>query len=1805
MTHQRAPLVRGCGRMPEGDGADSPTRGSPQVRREAQARRGSDRSGSPKYAKNYICYKYSKFAYIYISLHFFNGVFNFHTFFLFIYIFFMKKLLPLVLLFVCLSQAKAADFYWKGGISGDFNDPNMWWVGSFGSGTTASQSPISSDNVFFTSAAFGSAGLFVDVASNASCNNMWWDAAILPANQPNLRCTNPSVNLDVHGNFTLTTNMVWAFQGNLRFTSVQPAGTQHPIITAGQRILVNSMVFEAAELVEYVLQDDLYVDDPIQANANLTQGTVILNGGYLNTNSKVVRLDAFISENNNIKRRLNISNSRVTLTRYHDQYAWKVDFNALLATPNFSGFQSAGSHIIQNGYYYTWMRFGTGIKYDTVTFDTEFASPIGDVNAFVYIDTRSSFDRDTFEHMFCKREIIPIYNNTKLIIKNLYLYPQTVFSPYSSAKTIEVENIINYSGCGEYATLGATAVGRPDLLTIKKITPGNLALNNVILARVVGDVSNGSTYTATNSVDQGSNTNISITGLVGREMYFRAIAGNQDWHNLANWQDNNLGVYTPSTCLPTPFDNVYFDGSSFNTNNRVEYTQRAYCRDMRWLPSIPVNARLSGGNILRIYGDLEYDSKMIFGNITGAGGNYRSMVLCGNAPNTITTNGAVNNNIQVILEAYSDYQIVGNYTGLINGGEFSRMRMGADTLRPTNTFYMHYGNFDGTQIYITNGSWAFQQRNAAPTAITYTGDATVHWQHTRTSFFYAINGAYLPNLIVYTRMPSSYTNIYVRGNLTLKEDATVYLGNTQIGGTVSASLRVIGGLNGAAGDVTLEAGSSLFFTSYGGTSSRLEVAGSFTALGTCTKPVTIATHDGQSLQGGVSILGAVNIDYANITGLPNISPAPNAMITATNSFDGGNNTNWNFVPGGSQIFYWRANSANPADFVGDWTEPAHWTTDPTSPVGDNLCIPTAVDDVVFDAMSFSGASNQCNVTNIVRCRDISVIAAARLTIGTASLYCRHLRFTDSAARLDGTLGSDWSPSQLHISGDLELAPNMTNMLYRGDINMVGSGNITSRGTKLQARQMIFDKVGGIWQLQDALFLDNDWALTNTTNRRAGAMILRAGHLHTNDSSVTISSYFASNNTTYARGLHLGSSIFTHRATSWYYIYWLTTLWNVNSTNFTLTSNSDAEINFMQANTFSNSLVNTRLDFYMGIGVNYPKVSIADSDQSVNIYNAANYKYLQLEANAYINDNNTMDSLRLEGGYFYRFRNTTVQTLNAPHGKIISNGTSSEFVNIESSSPGSTFRLHKPYGPAFCIDFVKVKDCVGTKETNMALVPTVPTNYQLIQPFLEFQTGVNSDNIGGTATGIWAFNLPLLVTPQYVGGNVVQPCAVTSPPSFNVPVTGTGPYLVNYTWTDGITSGNNVVNAADDDNNSSTPAFVSVPIHSGNASITYTFNVTTFRCGEETTPIPRTIRVQQNAPAVLTQTAQTSVCDFNNSPDWVTMVGDVDDRPIVSIQDYTGAADVSALGSVTTNVYFDASVQQVNIGGIMYPYLQRHWRITPTNNGAANVRLYFTQAELNALIAGAGATYGAFTSASQLQVVRYSSGTIGVGAEEIMPYTMILLTGAAAAPFSSTTNVYAFEFSVPSFSHFILTPTDDILLDNNLLDFTAQKQTEREVLLRWTVEKSINTDNYQIERSADGINAATIGELVSHRQSTPDHYTFTDLNPHSGFNYYRIRSIETDGTINFSPWRTVEIGNLAGEVKIFPNPANTQVNIRISTAQSVEVRLYNPLGQLAQLQIMDTPSQNHQINLQDLPAGIYTMQILLDNQAVSTHQLIVE
>lgn len=1717
-------------------------------------------------------------------------------------LFILLAALPSWSLWAQCADAQGLDLYWVGvNGSGDFNNPAHWRVGSVSSAQEPCQSPRSSDNVYFVSASFPSVGAIVDIAANASCNNMFWEAAIPAAQVPRLRCTNINVNLDVHGGMALAAAMQWQFSGNLRFKSVQPAGTVHEITTATRRLLVNSLVFESTNLVEYRLMDNLYVDDPAQTN-NYTDGQLWLNSGYLNANGFDMRLEGLTSKTNNARRGLNISGAQITLFRaYTSAYSWDIDFNSTLAVRNYAIFEAAGSHIFHKGTGANYMRLGVGMHYDSLTIDRDFFAPTNDYDPTLTMNL-SQGEHDTLEHLYLQRATILTGGaNARLVARNLYVYGHTFLHATGGVKLLEVDNIQNLSTCGEYASIGAlSARSLFDQITLRKMTAGGvLNMNNLILTRVVGDVAGGSSYVAVNSVARGGVSNITVTGQTGRQMYFRAAAGSSNWSNVANWQDWNGSVFTPSACLPTPFDDVYFDASSFPAVGGVDITRRSFCRDMVWLPSIPTGARLRVANALSVFGDLRYDSKMTF-----AAAGARQIWLCGRNPDTIAANGAVNTPIRVSVEMYGDYRIVGNYRGWILGDQGSYLRMQADTLRPTTAFSVHFADFHGTQLYIVEGgSWAYYQFDHSATAINYSGNATVHWEHNAPIDWYSFYGGYLPNLVVSGRINAAYHNVFIRGNLTLRENATMILGNTQFGGTTDGNLRVIGGLNGAAGDVLMQAGSSLVCTPYLG--SRVIISGGLTAVGNCQKNVFIGTVNGLPLPGGFSVAGAVDVQFANIQGLGNVSPAPNTNISAFNSIDLGNNTNWTFTAAASQTFYWRAHQDDATDFIGLWSDPAHWTTNPASPVGDSACVPSAVDDVVFDAMSFSAASNGCTVAANARCRDISVQVPVRWVIGTATLDCRHLRFSHSGAIWESQLASySSSPSNIVVRGDLELASNMSTPHYRGTLAMTGSGSIRSNGTRLQVRSLNFNNPTGVWHLLDALYLDNDWGGTNSTNRRCGELILTAGSLHSNDQPITVSSYFTCASGQ-PRALHLGNSTLTHRSTANYLFWWGPAIWNVSGSAFTFTYGTNAEIIIQPSSTFSP--LNVALNFHMGSGVNYPSVSISDDNDVINLYGNANYRYLQLNGTAYVDGSNTMDSLRLEGGYFYRFRAGTTQTLRAPHGKIISNGTSGNFVNIESHSAGSSFRIHKPYGAAFCIDFVKVKDCIGSKESNMALVPTTPVDYQLMHPFLEFQTGTNSDNIGGTATGIWAFNLPLLVTPQYAGANIVQACASSGASSFNIPVTGTSPYLVNYTWTSGSSNGSATFTANDNDGNSSTPAFVNVPIHSGNPSITYTFNITTLRCGDETTPLTRNVTVQQPSAAVLTQTAQNATCTFNNSADWLTLIGVTDQRPIVSIQDYTGAGDSHALGELTTQVFFDASVQQVNIGGIMYPYMQRHWRITPTHNGAANVRIYFTQAELNALIAATPFSYVPFTSASQLQIVRYASGTIGVGAAEIIPYTIIPLTGAAAAPFSSTTNVYAFEFSVPSFSHFILTPSQSTFLDNNLLSFSAQaaqpnNPASRVVHIAWTVEHSQDAAQYAIERSGDAQQSQTIAQIASRQLAQRDAYTYTDEQALNGYNYYRLRCTEVDGSVWYSAWKSLHFGNERTSIQLAPNPADNQSTVLLSEAESARISVFNHLGQCLLTQEF-AASAAHRLDLSTLTSGVYSLRIELQSGATQTLRLV--
>ena len=247
----------------------------------------------------------------------------------------------LCLIFLCLANTAYAQpnkqYYWKGS-TGDFNDPNMWWVDSYGSGTTATQAPNSTNSVFFTAAAFAAPNVTITVNANSSCDSLIWDNGILPANTPILNGSS-NVSIGIYGSFALADNLDFQYQGMLRFRS-QRNGIE-TLDPRGKMLRILKLDIDGSANTEFQLLSKLHVEDLNNSVSNLfpTQGGFIeLLSGTFNTNGQDVSVDFFHSKNNNPDRGLLLTNSRIEIDGYHAQYCWRIDFNS--TTSNYSTFDA-------------------------------------------------------------------------------------------------------------------------------------------------------------------------------------------------------------------------------------------------------------------------------------------------------------------------------------------------------------------------------------------------------------------------------------------------------------------------------------------------------------------------------------------------------------------------------------------------------------------------------------------------------------------------------------------------------------------------------------------------------------------------------------------------------------------------------------------------------------------------------------------------------------------------------------------------------------------------------------------------------------------------------------------------------------------------------------------------------------------------------------------------------------------------------------------------------------------------------------------------------------------------------------------------------------------------------------------------------------------------------------------------------------------------------------------------------------------------------------------------------------------------
>ncbi len=159
---------------------------------------------------------------------------------------------------------------------------------------------------------------------------------------------------------------------------------------------------------------------------------------------------------------------------------------------------------------------------------------------------------------------------------------------------------------------------------------------------------------------------------------------------------------------------------------------------------------------------------------------------------------------------------------------------------------------------------------------------------------------------------------------------------------------------------------------------------------------------------------------------------------------------------------------------------------------------------------------------------------------------------------------------------------------------------------------------------------------------------------------------------------------------------------------------------------------------------------------------------------------------------------------------------------------------------------------------------------------------------------------------------------------------------------------------------------------------------------------------------------------------------------------------------------------------------------------------------------------------------------------------------------------------------------------SLLNFNATKQTNS-VQLSWQTTSEINSKNFEVLRSQDGINWTSIGTVAaSGNSSTQKSYGLVDNSPSKGTNYYRLKQFDLDARYSLSDIRIVIFGSTGG-IKILPNPVVDRVYVTTTgTINLQSVVVYSAEGK--QVQRFESFALGNGIDMSRYAAGTYMLKI---------------
>ena len=157
-----------------------------------------------------------------------------------------------------------------------------------------------------------------------------------------------------------------------------------------------------------------------------------------------------------------------------------------------------------------------------------------------------------------------------------------------------------------------------------------------------------------------------------------------------------------------------------------------------------------------------------------------------------------------------------------------------------------------------------------------------------------------------------------------------------------------------------------------------------------------------------------------------------------------------------------------------------------------------------------------------------------------------------------------------------------------------------------------------------------------------------------------------------------------------------------------------------------------------------------------------------------------------------------------------------------------------------------------------------------------------------------------------------------------------------------------------------------------------------------------------------------------------------------------------------------------------------------------------------------------------------------------------------------------------------------------LEFTASLQNKRDALLQWKTATETNNAGFEVEMSSESADAFKKAGFVG---ASPEHfYQFTIPALEDGEYYFRLKQIDQNGAISYSPIRSLQIGKQQTTLSVFPNPAQNELNVLLPAGAQTEVKLeiINQVGQVLRTLVIGDGRELLPIDIADLPAGVYVL-----------------